>query len=205
MPVLLRLGGLGISLGGPPVAAQITDLSSCGCSRSLCASEVSKTPGGFGWSTRRRVQQLGTGNSPWTRSVSALETAEGLDLPWAKWWRSGTSSRWAKGDVLVVGARIVPLVWAVNVNTVVEVTRRRRRVSISWATTSRHVLRGTETVSVERKYSSAKKGDQVFFHIENASRPDHVVAWTLYPLVALLQAKFTVDVCKRFHHIAQRD
>lgn len=197
MPLLVRLGGLGLTLGGPPVAGQIATLSSCGCARSLAPSEGANWDGGgFGWRRSQRIGQLGAGRKRWFRAANALETAEGLDLPWAKWWRCGAGSRWAAGDVVVVGARVLPLLWAVNVNTVTHVNRERRRVQVQWATTRRHVLRGRESLSVERR------GDEVTLEILQISRPEHIVAWFMYPVVALLQAKFATDVCRRFRSIS---
>lgn len=199
MPLLLRLGGLDVTLGGPPGAAHIARLSSCGCARSLAAASSEEEAHGFGWVARRRERTLGGGGGRWRRARNALETAEGLDLPWAKWWRSGVGSRWTAGDVVVVGARVLPAVWVANVNTVTKVERSRSKMSVTWATTQSHLLRGSETVAVERNSGEVK------FHVQSHSRPNHVAAWLLYPVVALLQRRFTRDVCERMNDVTQSD
>lgn len=187
-----------MTLGGPPVAAQVAQLSSCACARALAPADTDNGRG-WGWRNRGRERSLGTGRARWRRARSALETAEGLELPWAKWWRSGTGSTWAAGDVLVVGARVLPAVWVANVNTVTHVERKRGRISVAWSTTSRHLLRGSETVAVERR------ADDIVFSVNSHSRPHHPAAWIAYPIVAFLQHRFTVDVCKRMHDITQTD
>lgn len=191
-----------LSLGGPPVAADISALSSS--RRAGILGEypsqftfASASPKGYSINERRKV--IGRGATEWSRAAKGVETGDVLDLSWARFWRKGRGSNWSPGDVVVVGARVLPAVWVANVNRVVGVERRRNRVAVAWGTTARHVLRGEEVVSVERV-----RGGDVVFSLRSFSRPNAFLAWLGYPLVVLLQRRFAHDVCARMQQIAKQ-
>lgn len=200
MPLSWRVAGLDLSLGGPPVAAQITALST---SPRAAFPAVYPNPGEAataspsGHRINALTRTIAHGSSAWRRAARALETADALELPWVRFWRSGRGSRWAPGDVVVVAARVLPWVWTANVNRVVRVRRKRGRVSVSWGTTGRHVLRGEELIAVEK----AGNGE-VVFRLRSFSRPHACMAWATYPIVMYLQHAFARDVCRRLTEMA---
>lgn len=200
MPLLLRVAGVDLTLGGPPVAGQVQRLSQSARAGALATypgadSLAAASPAGFRVNERRAV--VGHGRAAWQRAARGLETTSALDLGWARFWRNGRGNGWARGDVVVVGARLLPALWAANVSRVVGVRRGRSRVAVAWGTSARHVLRGEEVVAVER----ASNGD-VVCSIRSFSRPATPIAWLAYPAVVLLQLKFAHDVCKRMKVIA---
>lgn len=200
MPLSWRVAGLDLSLGGPPVAAQITALSTSPRAAfpafypNLGEAATASPPG---HRINALTKSIASGSGAWKRAAHALETADALELPWVRFWRSGRGSRWAPGDVVVVAARVLPWVWTANVNRVVDVRRRRRRVVVAWGTTGRHVLRGEELISVEK----ARNGD-VVFTLRSFSRPHAFMAWVTYPIVVYLQYAFARDVCRRLAEVA---
>lgn len=201
MPLQARIAGLDLSLGGAPVAAHISALSTCPRSASVAeypslGRADSASPQGYRINSLRQV--IGSGQYAWKKAARALETADALELPWVRFWRKGHGSRWARGDVVVVAARILPFVWTANVNRVVSVTRRRKIVSVVWGTTSRHVLRGEERISVQQQ----KNGD-VLFQLRSFSRPDAFMAWVMHPIVVYLQHAFARGVCHRLMELAR--
>lgn len=192
-PIAVRLLGIDVSFGGPPLASDISRLLT-----SPDASTAARPPArsGLRRSTLRRV--VGGGNTQFARAAKALETADALDLPWARFWRGGRGSRWGVGDPVVVGARVMfPGLWVANVNRVVGVQRGRGRVCVAWATTARHCLVGEEVVEVR------KEGNDVVFELESWSRPRGAVAWAMYPYVIYLQRKFARSVAWRIEQIAR--
>lgn len=231
MPLSLRVVGMDLSLGGPPLAGDIARLqqssapngrasslfgvgwsSSSGTrvggdsqSRSMPAPRPlgvaplsRRTPPPSGFRAQRLETVVGRGRDAWLRSARALETADALDLPWARFWRAGKGSRWAVGDAVVVGARVLlPGLWVANLNRVVDVHRSRRRVSIAWGTTERHTLRGEEMLAVERD-----RNGNIVFSLLSYSRPKSFGAWLLYPYVVFLQHRFAHGVADRLKHIA---
>lgn len=203
MPLTWRVAGLDLSIGGPPVASQITALStSPRASRPApypCAGQ-SSTASPRGHRVNSLTRNIASGSAAWRRAARSLETADAFELPWVRFWRSGRGSRWACGDVVVVAARVLPWVWTANVNRVVAVSRRSRRVAVSWGTTARHVLRGEELVSVEK----AQNGDVVFI-LRSFSRPHAFMAWVMYPMVVYMQHAFARDVCKHLRELANEN
>jgi uncharacterized protein (UPF0548 family) len=202
MPLSIRVAGIDLSIGGPPLAAHISRLSSSQrgaanpSSVLLHVSDPSSTaPPGFSTNTLTRV--VGNGRADWARARRALETADMLDLPWARFWRGGKGTRWASGDAVVVGARVLlPGLWVANVNRVVDVRRRRSEMSVAWATTARHVLVGEEVVRVQRV-----KGGDVVFSLKSYARPASLAGWITYPYIVYLQRKFARGICKRLQQI----
>jgi uncharacterized protein (UPF0548 family) len=204
-PFAVRLAGIDLSIGGPPLAADISRLFTSHAAAGPPPPPLvvhpppapPDPPAGFRANTLTRV--IGHGPAHWARASRALETADAFDLPWARFWRGGKGNRWAVGDPVVVGARVVsPGLWVANVNRVVDVRRGRNRVAVAWATTARHVLRGEEVVAVERR----RNGD-VVFSLRSYSRPRSLVAWLTYPYVAYLQRKFAHSVAWRVEQIAR--
>lgn len=200
MPLSFRIAGVDVSLGGAPHAAQVSALSTSSRAASIgpypsVGQAATASPPGYRINTLSRV--IGTGTHAWRKAAKALETADALETPWVRFWRQGHALRWAKGDVVVVVARVLPFVWTSNVNKVVAVQRRRRSLSVAWGTTSRHVLRGEEVVSVSKK----ENGD-VVFDLRSFSRPHAFMAWLSYPLVMYLQAAFARDVCRQLAEAA---
>lgn len=201
MPLQARIAGLDLSLGGAPVAAHISALSTSPRSatiadypssgRAACAS-----PPGYRINSLQKV--IGSGSHAWKKATRALESAEAFELPWVRFWRTGHGSRWSPGDVVVMAARILPFVWTANVNRVTSITRRRGCVAVAWGTTSRHVLRGEELISVQRQ----KNGD-VLFQLRSFSRPKAFMAWVAYPVVVYLQHAFARGVCRRLMDLAR--
>lgn len=201
MPLSFRFAGIDLSLGGAPVAAQVSALSTS--PRAAClgpypsvGEAATASPPGYRINKVSRV--VGAGTRAWNKAAKALETADALETPWVRFWRQGHGSRWAKGDIVVVVARVFPFVWTANVNKVIAVQRRRRSLSVSWGTTSRHVLRGEEVVSV-----STKENGDVMFDLRSFSRPHAFMAWLSYPLVMYLQAAFARDVCRQLTDAAR--
>lgn len=189
---LLRLPGLDISLGGPPKADQIRRLSTLQKSRIIPnypsqLESITATPKGYHINELKR--KIGRGRSSYTRAKHALETGRALELPWARIWRLGPSSRWLASDTLVVGARLLPFLWTANVNRVVAVSRRRSSLSLTWATSARHVLIGEETIQV-----CLERNGDVMMHLRSFSRPYAVISWITYPLVRHLQHAFARDI-----------
>eukprot|EP00177_Eucheuma_denticulatum_P000182 GFKZ01000327.1.p1 GENE.GFKZ01000327.1~~GFKZ01000327.1.p1 ORF type:complete len:209 (+),score=4.87 GFKZ01000327.1:206-832(+) len=200
MPIQARIAGLDLSIGGPPHACHISTLSV-----SLLASTVATYPSYGradtakppGYRINSLTKVIGSGASAWSRASRALETGDALDLPWTRIWRRGHGSKWRNGDIVVVAARVLPLIWTANVNRVVAVTRTRSSVAVAWGTTHRHVLRGEEIVSVRRE----RNGD-VIFHLRSFSRPHGFMAWIGYPFVVYLQNTFARGVSRRLVNIA---
>jgi uncharacterized protein (UPF0548 family) len=160
MPVSVRLAGLDIYLGGPPQAADVSRLFSApAASARLPALGVLRPeppPSGYRVQTLERV--VGQGKDAWRRASRALETADALDLSWARFWSAGKRGKSVVGDPVVISARVLlPGLWVSNVNHLVAATRSRARVAIAWRTTARHVLSGEEVLAVERR----KSGDVV--------------------------------------------
>lgn len=182
------------------MAAQVSALSTSRRSASIApypslGQAGTASPPGHHINSLTRV--IASRSGAWRRAARALETADALELPWVRFWRQGHGSRWAKGDVVVVAARVLPFVWTTNVNKVVTVNRQRRSVSVAWGTTSRHVLRGEELISVKRE----KNGD-VVFNLRSFSRPHAFMAWLAYPFVLYLQNAFARDVCRQLTQLA---
>lgn len=195
MPLLTRILGVDLSLGGAPVAADVSRVSSTGGAAGVAVyagrgKAALASPPGFRINEITRV--VGRGRAAWSRAVEGVETGKVLDSAWVRFWRGGRGSRWGLGDSVVVGGRVLPGIWFVNVNRVVGVQRGRRKVSVAWGTTARHVLRGEEVVSVVRE----KNGD-VRFSLRSFSRPHAFLAWLGYPLVVHLQHKFAHDVARQ--------
>lgn len=200
MPLLFRVAGIDLALGGAPVASQVSALSTSPRAATTATypstgHAATASPPGHRINSLSRV--IGHGAGTWHRAAKALETGGALELPWVRFWRQGRGSKWAKGDVVVVAARLVPFVWTANVNKVVTVNRRRRSVSVAWGTTSRHVLRGEELISVEQ----TRNGD-VLFNLRSFSRPHAFLAWVTYPLIVFLQTAFAHNVCRRLSDMA---
>jgi uncharacterized protein (UPF0548 family) len=208
-PRAVRVAGIDFSLGGPPLAADISRLVTAHAAGAPTAPlppslrvapppAPAAPPAGFRANSYSRV--VGRGRAHWARAARALETADALDLPWARFWRGGKGGRWAAGDPVVVGARVVlPGLWVANVNRVVSFSRGARRVSVTWGTTPRHMLHGEEVVAVERQ----RNGD-VLFSLRSYSRPNSLVAWLTYPYVVYLQRKFARSVAWRLEQITRQ-
>lgn len=183
------------------MAAHISALSTCSQSANIAeypspGQAASASPHGYRINSLERV--IGSGQHAWEKAARALETAGALELPWVRFWRKGHGSRWACEDVVVVAARILPFVWTANVNRVVSITRRRRNVSVVWGTTSRHVLRGEELISIQRQ----RNGD-VLFRLRSFSRPHSLMAWVTHPVVVYMQHAFARGVCRRLVELAK--
>ena len=199
MPVVFRLFGLDLSLFGTPMAEHVHMLSNRPDGMLVahypCRGKASTaTPRGYRINTL--YSTIGHGSQAWYRAKKALETGDGLELPWVRIWRWGNGSRWHVHDTFVLAARILPFVWSVNVNKVVHVRRGRRYVRISWGTTARHFLKGEEQVGIEKKPDG-----QVVFSLRSFSRPNAFMAWVTYPIIVWKQRAFARDVCKRLVHI----
>jgi len=199
MPVSFRVAGVDVCLGGAPAAHHIADLAISRRSSTLATYpsqtfSATATPPGHHINTHTKT--LSAGRKAFSLAAQAL-TGEALELPWLRLWRLGRGSRWQEGDVVIISARVLPFVWTNNVNRVVSVTRTRRRHSVAWGTTSRHVLRGEEMLQVEH----LKTGD-VVFRLRSFSRPHAFLAWLTYPYILYLQTKFARDVSKQLVKIS---
>jgi uncharacterized protein (UPF0548 family) len=203
MPVSVRLAGLDVTLGGPPRAADISRLFSepAASARLPSLGVLRPGPPPAGYRVQELERVVGSGKDAWRRSSRALETADALDLSWARFWSAGKRGKSVAGDPVVIGARVlVPGLWVSNVNHLVDLSRSRSRVSMAWRTTTRHALSGEEVLKVERRNS----GD-VVFSLKSYSRPRSLVAWLTYPYVIFLQRKFALGVAHRLEQIARSE
>lgn len=196
------MAGLDVCIGGAPIAHHIHSLSQKTALTVIppkhypCQMQAATaSPPGYRINSLSKV--IGHGREAYERASSALETAEAFELPWVRFWRRGNGRRWARRDVVVVAARVFPLVWSANVNEVVTVTRQPNRMAVAWGTTARHALRGEESIEVLHE----RNGD-VRFRLRTFSRPNVLVAWLTYPLVLYLQHAFAADVCRKLSSIA---
>lgn len=202
MPYCGRVAAQDLCLGGAPVAHHIHELADVSKFKTegqelypSRGESATANPPGYRINTLTTV--IGHGRAAFQRARRAISTGEGLELPWARFWRRGRGHRWMPGDSVIVAARVLPFVWTANVNEVVHVRRRSRAMAVTWGTTARHVLRGEERIEIWQEQS----GD-VIFRLRSFSRPHAFIAWLTYPLVLFLQHRFAVDVSRRLSKIA---
>lgn len=199
MPFPQRIAGIDLSLLGPPLASHINKLSTDPSSTTLapypCQSQAA-TASPPGHKINQLTRKIGHGTRAYRRAAASLETGKALELPWARFWRVG-SAKWSPGDIVVVGARVLPFLWTANVNRVVSVSRRRRAFSVGWGTTKRHVLQGEEVLEV-----LCERNGDVIFRLRSFSRPRAFVAWLTYPVVLVLQRAFARDVSRQLERVA---
>lgn len=203
MPRCLRVASIDLCVGGAPAAEDIHKLCTSSNNKPLAlhnypnySQSDAASPRGFRINHLQSV--IGRGDNAYRQAARALATGEALELPWVRFWRRGNGHRWQRGDIVVIAARHAPFIWTSNVNKTVRVQHRSNFTSVTWGTTSRHVLNGEETLQVWREPS----GD-VIFRLRSFSRPHALIAWLMYPIVCYFQRRFAVCVCNKLYDIAK--
>lgn len=189
MPLARRVFGVDVCVLGPPQARHIQALSESGGAKRLTyehqqQSLTASPPQHF---INHVHERIGRGKECFKRASEALRCGKALELPWVRVWRLG-GTKWRCGDVVVIAARVLPLVWSVNVNRVVTVTDERDLLRIAWGTTQRHMLQGEESVSVH-----ARNGE-VEFELRSFSKANCAVAAAVGPVIRMFQRRFARDV-----------
>ena len=134
-----------------------------------------------GWVINRSRRHVGRGREAYRRASRALHELECLELPWL--------TAHVRDPVMVICSRQFGCLWLMNANRVLCRERCADCCSITFRTTTRHVLAGEERLSV----TCDDETKDVHFEILSFSRPRHVLSWLTYPYVLHQQRRFARD------------
>jgi uncharacterized protein (UPF0548 family) len=134
-----------------------------------------------GWWINRSRESVGHGQAAFARASRALAELEVFEQPWL------TAHR--RHHVLSIGSRQFGCLWVMNANFVLHSESNPRSESVTFGTTTRHVLAGEERLSLRWDPDS----DDVSFEVLSFSRPRHLFSWACYPYVLAQQRRFARD------------
>ena len=143
-----------------------------------------------GWAVCRSETVVGRGRAAYQRASDALQRLEFFELPWLTCCPLGES--------ITICSRQLGGVWLANTNRVLCRTSTPSRSSVTWGTTTRHILAGEETVAVSWDQGTG----EVLFSIVSFSRPRHMLSLLSYPYVRAQQRRFARDAALAMERFA---
>ena len=133
-----------------------------------------------GWYVNRCTQRVGVGPIAYKRAKCALHQLEPFRLGWLV--------HCGRGENMVLASRQCGI-WLVNANRILH----QDDASITFGTTTRHVLAGEERLAIHYAACSG----EVTFEVLSFSRPRHLLSWLAYPIVLMQQRRFARDASVR--------
>ena len=134
-----------------------------------------------GWMINESRQRIGRGHAAYARAARALEALECCQLNWL--------TAHMQDGVLAICSRQLGGVWVMNANLILRRESQRHCSSVTFRTTTRHLLAGEERLAVTWDETT----DDVHFEVLSFSRPRHALSWLSYPYVLYQQRRFARD------------
>ena len=139
------------------------------------------------WVIQRSAKAIGRGGRAYKRAKQALDGFECMDLGWL-------TSRVDDDDrILAICSRQLGIVHLMNANVILRREILPRTSSVTFRTTTQHVLAGEERLAVTWDEAS----DEVRFEVLSFSRPRHALSWLTFPYVLYQQRRFARDATAR--------
>lgn len=183
---------LSLSKPTPKRCAKILELARSAELSYSCQGSVGRgeKPAGFKRDAGSRL--LGTGEEAWLAAVESFKRWRFMPASVVEVIPPDTIERGEVAGVLIQAFGV----WSLNPARIIEVhdseDEMSRAFGFTYGTVKGHMEKGEERFLLKWDLQS----DEVWYHIDAVSRPNHVLAWLVYPYVRSEQARFRRESCE---------